>query len=305
MRTNTTLITAGTLAALALYWSLARGEPPAPPPPRQDPDLFAFVRSMEGTRPDGNVTVAAGDALVIDAELGHLFDYYLAGLGEKPLPAIRSQIELELDRRLAPAPAREAKRLLGAYLAYKQALAGIEQNLTPSADALQAAQARLQAKRTLRATYFTAQESAGLFGPEDARDDDTVARMTVLADSTLDDAQRQRKLAALDAALPPAQRLARDAPQQVSALDAAVRDLRAHGGGDNEVYRLRAATFTPEAAARLGELDREETQWQQRITAWRAQKAALGVGVQDPVQVQRVTDTLFSPDEQRRLGAYE
>ena len=72
---------------------------------------------MESTRPDGNVTVAAGDALVVDAELGHLFDYYLAGLGEKPLAAIRSQIELELDRRLAPAPAREAKRLLGAYLA--------------------------------------------------------------------------------------------------------------------------------------------------------------------------------------------
>ena len=127
----------------------------------------------------------------------------------------------------------------------------------------------------------------------------------MLADGTLDEAQRQRKLAALDAALPSAQRLARDAPQQVSALDAAVRDLRAHGGGDNEVYRLRAATFTPEAAARLGELDREEAQWQQRITAWRAQKAALGVGLQDPVQVQRVTDTLFSPDEQRRLAAYE
>jgi len=90
MRTNTTLITAGPLAALALYWSLARGEPPAPPPPRQAPDLFAFVPSMEGTRPDGNVTVATDDALVIDAELGHLFDYYLAGIGEKPLAAIRS-----------------------------------------------------------------------------------------------------------------------------------------------------------------------------------------------------------------------
>lgn len=157
MRTNMTLITAGTLAALTLYWSLARGEPPAPPPPRQDPDLFAFVRSMEGTRPDGNVTVATGDTLVIDAELSHLFDYYLAGLGEKPLAAIRSQIELELDRRLAPAPAREAKRLLGAYLAYQQALAGIEPHLRPSGDALravEAARARLQAKRALRAVQF-------------------------------------------------------------------------------------------------------------------------------------------------------
>ena len=304
MRTNMTLIVAGAFGALALYWTLARSEPPAPPPQKPEPDLFAFVRSMDGTRPDGNVTVAAGDALIVDAELGHLFDYYLAGIGEKPLATIRSQIELELERRLAPAPAREAKRLLGAYLAYKQALAGIEQGLQPSANPLQAAQARLQAKRALRATYFTPQESTGLFGEEDARDDDAVARLAVMADSTLDEAQRQRKLAALDAALPPAQRLARDAPQQVSALDTAVRALRAQGGGDNEVYRLRAATFTPEAAARLGELDREEAQWQQRITTWRAQKAALGAGGQDPAQVQRVTDGLFSQDEQRRLGAY-
>ncbi|WP_308921633.1 lipase secretion chaperone [Janthinobacterium sp. J1-1] len=302
MRTHTTLIAAGALAALALYWSLAPGEAPAPPPQKEDPDLFAFVRSMEGTRPDGNL-VAAGETLVVDAELGHLFDYYLAGLGEKPLAAIRSQIELELERRLAPAPAREAKRLLGAYLAYKQALAGIEQALAPSGDALQAAQARLQAMRALRPTYFTAQESAGLFGLDDARDDDAVARMAVLADGTLGEEDRRRKLAALDAALSPAQRFERDAPLQVSALDDAVRALRAQGGGDNEVYRLRAATFTPEAAARLAELDREESHWQQRIIAWRAQKATLGAG--DAATLQQLTNTLFSPDEQRRLGAYE
>lgn len=302
MRTHTTLIAAGALAALALYWSLAPGEAPAPPPQKEDPDLFAFVRSMEGTRPDGNL-VAAGETLVVDAELGHLFDYYLAGLGEKPLAAIRSQIELELERRLAPAPAREAKRLLGAYLAYKQALAGIEQALPPSSDALQAAQARLQAMRALRPSYFTAQESAGLFGLDDARDDDAVARMAVLADGALGEEERRRKLAALNAALSPAQRLERDAPLQVSALDEAVRALRAQGGGDNEVYRLRAATFTPEAAARLAELDREESHWQQRIIAWRAQKAVLGAG--DAASLQQLTNTLFSPDEQRRLGAYE
>ncbi|KQQ32051.1 lipase chaperone [Duganella sp. Leaf126] len=304
------LATVAMLATLALCWTLARGESPDLGPAQgqvQAPDVapVAFVRSMEGTRADGKVRVAAGDVLVVDAELGYLFDYYLAGLGEKPLAAIRSQIELELDRRLAAAPAREAKRLLGAYLAYKQALADAEQTLPAAGDALTAAQARLQAKRALRPAYFTPQESAGLFGAEDPRDDDTVARMAVLADRTLDESQRQQQLAALDAALPATLRRERDAPLQVSALDTAVRALRAQGGGDNEVYRLRAATFSPEAAARLAELDREESQWQQRIASWRAQKAALGAAAQNPAQVQQITDALFSADEQRRLGAYE
>lgn len=135
MRTHTTWLVAGAIAAVALYWTLSPGEPAAPPAAKEDPDLFAFVRSMEGTRPDGSLTVAAGDTLVVDAELGHLFDYYLAGLGEKPLEAIRSQIELELDRRLAPPPAREAKRLLAAYLSYKQALVLAEQARRPMAAA--------------------------------------------------------------------------------------------------------------------------------------------------------------------------
>ena len=298
-------IIGGSLAAFALYLALRPGEPPAPPPERAEPDLFAFVRSMEGTRPDGNVTVAAGDKLVVDAELGHLFDYYLAGLGEKPLAAIRSQIEAELDRRLAPVPAREAKRLLGAYLAYKQALLGAEQALPAQADTALAARARLHAMRALRGNYFTAEESAGLFGASDAYDDDAVARMTILGDTSLDEAQRQAQLTALDQKMPPTLRAARDAPLQVAQLDASVKALRAQGGGDNEVYRLRASTFTPAAAARLAELDREESQWQQRIIAYRAQKASLPGGAQDAAALRQLRDASFTPDEQRRLGAYE
>ncbi|MCM2564338.1 lipase secretion chaperone [Janthinobacterium kumbetense] len=298
-------IIGGSLAALALYLVLRPGEPPTPPQEKAEPDLFAFVRSMQGTRPDGDVTVAASDKLVVDAELGHLFDYYLAGLGEKPLAAIRSQIEAELDKRLAPVPAREAKRLLGAYLAYKQALAGAEQALPAQADPAVAARARLQALRALRGDYFTPEESAGLFGAGDAYDDDAVARMDILGNTTLDEAQRQAQLTALDQKMSPAQRAARDAPLQVARLDESVKALRAQGGGENEVYRLRASTFTPAAAARLAELDREESQWQQRIIAYQAQKNSLPGGAQDAAALQQLRNASFTPEEQRRLGAYE
>ncbi|MCX7289751.1 lipase secretion chaperone, partial [Janthinobacterium sp.] len=64
-------------------------------------------------------------------------------------------------------------------------------------------------------------------------------------------------------------------------------------------------TFTPAAAARLAELDREESQWQQRIIAYQAKKASLPGGAQDAAAVQQLRDASFTPDEQRRLGAYE
>ncbi|HWW69387.1 MAG TPA: lipase chaperone, partial [Duganella sp.] len=133
------------LAGCALYFGAGKvaQPPPQASPPKPGPGLFAFVPSMEGTRPDGDLRTLPGEQLVVDAELAHLFDYYLAGLGEKDLDAIRSEIERELDRRLKPGPARQAKQLLASYLSYKQALAGIESTLPPAGDMAQAARARL------------------------------------------------------------------------------------------------------------------------------------------------------------------
>ena len=45
-------------------------------------EMFAFVRSLEGTKSDGDLKVAAGDKLVVDAELARSFDYFLSAMGE-------------------------------------------------------------------------------------------------------------------------------------------------------------------------------------------------------------------------------
>jgi lipase chaperone LimK len=203
MRTWAIVVGAG-VATILLYTMLDQMNPPALLHEKTEPDLFAFVRSMEGTRPDGAVSVDIDDQLVVDAELGRLFDYYLARLGEASLAPIRSQIEADLDRRLKPVHAREAKRLLGAYLDYKQALVAVEENLPSGADMLAGVRLRQQAMRQLRANYFTPKESEGLFGAEDSYDNDAIARMEVVSDTSLSEAQQAEKLALLDRQMPPA-----------------------------------------------------------------------------------------------------
>lgn len=295
------------LACCALYYSRDKEAPPPALIREPGSGLFAFVPSMEGTRPDGDIKTLAGDQLVVDAELGHLFDYYLAGLGEKDLDAIRTEIERELDRRLKPAPARQAKQLLSSYLAYKQALAGIESTLAPSGDVAQSARARLLAMRGLRATYFTPEQNAGLFGATDMADDDAVARLEVSVDKTLNAEQKLAKVAELDRRMPAALREEREAPAKIIRLEESVARLRAGGAGDNEVYSLRAATFSPEAAARLADVDRDEAAWKARIGAYLAQRAALMAqpASRNDAALQQLRDASFSAEEQRRLGAYE
>lgn len=310
MSTNAKMIRIGALAAAAalLYFTLSRPDAAPAPAAAPEADYFPFVRSMAGTRPDGELQVAPGDKLVVDAELEHLFDYYLAGMGEQSLDAIKTEIEKELARRLQPGPAAEARRLLGNYLGYKRALAGAEAGLAPPGSLAQGARARLEAMQRLRASYFSAQESAGLFGFSDAYDADAIARLDINEDKSLDAQQKQRKLAELDRKMPPALREEREAPGKVIRVEEAAAQLRANGAGDDDVYRMRAAAISPEAAGRLADVDREEAEWKRRIGAYLAQRATLQsrAAVQDTgAALQQLRDAQFSADEQKRLGAYE
>jgi lipase chaperone LimK len=302
-RSTLTKLGAGALAAGLLYAAFPKPETGAAVAPAAQADPFAFVRSMEGTRPDGDVKLDADGQLVVDAELGHLFDYYLAGLGEKDLDAIRAEIERELARRFKPGPAAQAKRLLASYLDYKRALVGIEQTLKPGADMAASARARLQAVQKLRLQFFTAAESAGLFGFSDAYDLDALARIEISQDPRLSAEQRAGKLALLDKNLSPAMREEREAPTRVIRTEESVQKMREQGATDDEVYRVRAAAFSTEGASRLAELDREEAAWKSRIKLYQAERSAVPAGAE--LAMQQLRDKYFSADEQRRLGAYE
>ena len=294
---------AGLLTAGLLYAAFSKQDVEAAATLRPQADPFAFVRSMEGTRPDGAVRLDPDGQLVVDAELGHLFDYYLAGLGEKDLNAIRGEIERELDRRFMPGPAAQAKRLLASYLDYKRALADLEQKLQPGADMGKTARARLKAMQKLRLNYFTVGEIAGLFGFSDAYDQDALARLDISVDPKLSTVQRAQQLEALDKTLSPAMREEREAPTRVLRTEESVQKMRAQGASDDEVYRVRAAAFSTEGASRLADLDREEAAWKGRIKVYLAERTSVPLEALGALQ--QLRDKHFNADEQRRLGAYE
>jgi lipase chaperone LimK len=292
----------------AAYLLLMRQDGPAAqaaPAQRASPDYFPFVRSMAGTQPDGAARARADGQLEVNAELAYLFDYYLAGLGERPLEAIRDEIIRELERRLPAAAAMQARRLLDNWLAYKRALVDVERGLPAQADPALRARQRLTAMQQLRSTYFTPEEIVGLFNASDAYDLDAIARLEINSDSSLNEAQRKQKLAALDARLPQQARAERDAPTRVLRLEEAVTTARTQGADDNEVYRMRSAAISPAAAARLADLDREEGDWQRRINAYQSQRRQLQQSAANEAAFQQLRDSIFSTEEQKRLPAYE
>ena len=312
---------AAVLSLAALIWVLLRSSSaaadPAATPAVSASMPAAFVKSQEGTQPDGNLTAggahgaSADNAPLAYGELRRLFDYYLSALGEQNLPGITQQIQTELDRRLSAAQAKGARRLLDLYMSFKRALVDLETKPGLAGNGVAAIRQRMLAQQDLRSQYFNAAETEGMFGFEDLMDADAVARLEVSQNAALSAAQKQQQLAALDATMSPILRAEREASEVVSRVAQRATDMRAKGASDDEVYRMRAKEFDAGAAGRLADLDREEAAWAQRIATYLDArtlllKAQVNASVSERQQaLTALQQSLFSEDERRRLAAYE
>jgi lipase chaperone LimK len=303
---------AGVVAASALVVFGLQGAPiaaphAAGPAPAVDTPPRA-VSSLAGTTPDGGATATADEALMLDPALIRLFDYYLTTVGERPISAIQAQVERDLDGRLAPHAARQAKDVFARYLQFQTALKA-QRPPRPAARSVDTLREGLRLMLALRATYFSEAESQALFGAQDAQASAALARMAIEQDPALDAQQRRERLSALDARLPASERAQREAPLAVVRLEEAAQRIRAQGGSEDDVYRMRAAATSPEAANRLADVDREEAAWKARIAAYLAQRAALlsapGDDAMRSAALGDLRNRLFTSEEQRRLAAYE
>lgn len=281
---------------------------------KKDSDPFAFVRSMEGTSVDGKMTQNADGELIVSADLRLMFDYYLAATGEKSLQEIIAEIEKELEKKLGRSAAIEAKDLLLRYIRYKEALADIEKTSAHShlsGNAAAAIRLRLQSMQEARKLFFSSKESNAMFGFDDAYDMDAISRLEISQNNALSEAQKRDRMKALDAAMSPALREAKEAPYQVVRLEEYARELRTRGASEDEVYRMRAAATSAEAAARLAQVDREEAEWKTRIAAYLNEKRRINDTLSSVNEEQRLLvwqqlrDQRFTRDEQKRLPAYE
>jgi hypothetical protein len=86
-------------------------------------------------------------------------------------------------------------------------------------------------------------------------------------------------------------------------VETKVRNARAAGAGDDEVYRLRAGALSAQTIAQITERELAEQQWLHRVDAWRAERARLNPG--DTAALAALRERRFSADEQAQVDAYE
>ncbi|MFN8901341.1 MAG: lipase secretion chaperone [Lysobacteraceae bacterium] len=300
------------LGVAALGWwrwpAPAAGHGPQPAPPTLAADATQGPGAglhrdggLRGAAWDGALQVDAAGRVVPDLGLRRLFDHALAEVGERSDAALRARLAEHLARH-GPRVAAEAVGLFDRYVAYLRALDNAA--LSPLDDA----EARHARAVALRRAWLGERMAEGFFAAEEARAAHGLARRALVADERLDAAERQRRLEALDATLPPELAAARreaGLAARAESLDAALAARPAV-----ERHHERAQRFGQAAAQRLALLDAQRADWDARVAAYVRERQRLGL---DPAQAagpqraafEQLRARHFDTPSQRRVASLE
>lgn len=266
------------------------------------PTADTLPRSLAGAEIDGSVELDASGQLRMTLSLRRLFDQVLSSIGERSIDEIRALLAADLDRLTTPDGKRQALAAFERYLRYLQ-------TVDQSAATLSALplRERLNALADLRRQQLGSEMADAFFATEEAYQRFTLDRQELAADTAMAPSERAARERELIANLPDAAREPYLAHQQTEADLADGAAIETLASDETERFRLRSERFGEEAAARLEMLDRERAAWDQRVSAYRAERARLQ-SASPAARDAALADYLsrnFSDAEQRRIRSLE
>lgn len=220
--------------------------------------------------------------LVIELAQIKLFEFYLAGLEEEGVDKVLLRIHRELAQQLRGAALTQARDLLRRYVDYRLALQILprhDHNLDPGT-----LRQRYEALSGIRQQFFSAEEYQAFFGRDNAQDEYMLQRLALVQQQGLSNLQRQQALNELETQLPEDIRRIRSESTRHGDLYEATQAMQAAGASPEEIRLLREQTLGSEAAQRLAELDKQQAEWQQRLSDYASERdrlRALGLSETD------------------------
>lgn len=245
------------------------------------------------------VNAAQGQGLAdvfLTPDLRHRLEALLLEAGEADTPAaLKQKLAGLVGSHFSPGEAARATALLERYVDYRVALGAVKPPSDPADP--RALRAALGARDAVRHQHFSPEEHQALFGAEEALDRYTLARLEVERNPALTAAQKQAALKDIEHDLSPTERADRAQATVHLTVAAQTAALNARGASDHQRYAQRQAQYGAAAAQQLAQLDREERDWQARLTQYAGAQAR-----QAPADaLQQLRQQLFSPNEQLRL----
>lgn len=307
-RTLAAAAAATTVAASALVW-LAWPADPAPLRTQQQPGGAAVVGNNPGTprtaTPAEHRLAAQAAGAGVDGhdsfltrELRNTLEALLLEAGDAADPAtLKQRLAALVGRHFAPDLATRALAMAERYVDYRVALG----QLRAPADLAdpRALRSALAQREQLRRQHFQAEEYEALFAHEAELDQYTLARLEIAHNPALTAQQKELALREAQAGLSPERQAERAGATLHVAVAQQTQQFNAQGTDERTRHATRSAQYGEEAARALAQLDRDETDWQNRLDQYSQAQAQTT----DSAALQQLRQQLFTPQEQQRLAA--
>ncbi len=277
---------------------------PAASPPGSDDGRAprapgALAASLEGTSVDGAFEVDAQGHAVFGASLVRLFDYLRSAEGEASDVDIRAYLE-ELAADVLPP--EEVARVLGYYDRYLSHVDDVQAAFAAGEGPVDP-EVALDRVHAMRVEAFGADDAERAFGADERLARAILAKQQIESDPTLDAAERDARLAELEADLPEDTAARWREARAITTLRGQTAELRAEGADEARVEALRVAAVGPEAAERLTRVDEARDRWASRVAAYRAELAAEGASSASRIEALRRAH--FDGPELARIAALD
>ncbi|WP_269506388.1 lipase secretion chaperone, partial [Burkholderia sp. IMCC1007] len=252
----------------------------------------------------------AGGHLAKSRAVRDFFDYCLTARSDLSAAALDALVVREIAAQLDGTVAQpEALDVWRRYRTYLDALAKLPDAGAVDKSDLGALQLALDQRASL--AYRTLGDwSEPFFGAEQWRQRYDLARLKIMQDRTLTDAQKAERLAALAQQIPADERAARQRIDQQRAAIDQIAQLQKSGATPDAMRAQLTQTLGPEAAARVAQMQQDDASWQRRYADYAAQRAqidAAGLSPQDrDAQIAALRQRVFTkPGEALRAASLD
>lgn len=261
------------------------------------------LQTFKGAVVDGALRTDHRGNLVIDMQLRHWIDFHLTAMGEISLNEIKLVMQQKI-RELPQPGQQQALDLLDAYMGYLAALESydIEEARRLVEPRMSDMEARFRWQQRLRREWLEPLVVEAFFAGEESIDEYTLAAQRLRRDGASD-----AELAALETTLPEPVREMRAESRRVIEMGKSEGSMKAQGASVEEIQQWRVQEYGTEAAERLAQMDKRQSQWQQRLKDYQSYQQELTeknlpTSEQDKL-LKNYQSRHFDQSERKRLNA--